>query len=219
MSENLLKAKESVLYACKKMSEKGYALGTSGNISARVEGENLFVITPSSYSYEKMTLEDLVVSDMDGNVVEGFRKPSVEFDMHRFILMTRPEVNSVIHTHSRYATAAGSIEGLDSVPAVDIETALYLGGDIPVAPFAAPGSLELAANIRDNIGKSFGIIMANHGAIGIGKSMDEAMFSADNVERTCEMYLALKACGEFRPLPKEYLEKTRAGFLTRNKIQ
>lgn len=92
------KAKEQVMWGCRTMVDKGYALGTAGNISARVEGEPLFVITPSARPYLTMKPEDLAVGDMDGNVVSGPYKPSIEFSMHLGIYKERPEVNCIVHT-------------------------------------------------------------------------------------------------------------------------
>ena len=85
------KAKEEVLWGVQVMVERGYTLGTAGNISARVEGEDRFVITPSSRSYATLKQEDLCVVDMDGNIVEAAYKPSVETTMHRYLFLLRPE--------------------------------------------------------------------------------------------------------------------------------
>lgn len=203
-SQAIKQAKEQVLWGCKSMCQRGYVLGTAGNISARVEGEDLFVITPTSYPYDALTADDLVVADLQGNVIEGFRKPSIEFTMHRSILLQRPDVHSIVHTHSKFATAAGAIVGVDLIPAIDIETAIYIGGDIPVAPFAPPGSEDLARNVAQSIGSLGGIVMESHGAIGVGKTMAAAMIASDNVERTCEMFLAIGPIGAVKPLPAAY---------------
>lgn len=107
---------------------------TAGNISARVEGEPLFVITPSARPYLTMKPEDLAVGDMDGNVVSGPYKPSIEFSMHLGIYKERPEVNCIVHTHSKFATAVSAMDGVEKVPVIDIEGVVYLGGEILVAP-------------------------------------------------------------------------------------
>ena len=206
MSEALRKAKEEVLYACKTICSKGYVLGTAGNISAIVEGEDLFVITPSSYPYDIMTEEDLVVSDMEGNIVEGFRKPSIEFSMHRYIYLKRPDVKAIVHSHSPYATISASLKGVETVKCVDIEAVIYLGGDIDVAPFAPPGSIELAENVRDSIGLKAGVLLANHGAIGVGMDMKDALLACDNVERNSMLFVNILAAGELNPMSDEYLE-------------
>lgn len=219
MSSNISKVKQDVLWGCKMMVEKGYALGTAGNISARVEGENLFVITPTAMAYTSLTEGDLVVADMEGNIVSGKYQPSIEFSMHLGIMLLRPEVNAVVHTHSKYATAVSAIDGIKEVPTMDIEGVVYLGGELEVAPFAPPGSKELAQNVKNTIGTNAGLIMANHGAIGVGVTMEAAMIASDNVERACEMYLPILATGmKLRALPEDYMEMTRKRSLLRRKV-
>ncbi len=200
------KAKEEVLWGVQVMVERGYTLGTAGNISARVEGEDRFVITPSSRSYATLKQEDLCVVDMDGNIVEAAYKPSVETTMHRYLFLLRPEVNGIIHTHSKYATLVATLQGVTSLPIIDIESVSYLGGETPIAPFYPAGSPELAQAVRDTIGTSAGILLQNHGAIGVGTSMEKAMIVNDNIERTCEQYLWMLATGRAgKPMPEAYI--------------
>lgn len=205
MSKAIQKAKKQVLWGCRAMCSRGYVLGTAGNISARVEGGDLFVITPTSLPYEDLREADLVVADMEGNIMEGGKKPSIEFAMHRGIMLRRPDARCIVHTHSKFATAASSIAGVNEIPVIDIETVICIGGNVPIAPFAPPGSDELAVNVADSMGDVAGILMEAHGAIGVGGTMEEAMTASDNIERTCEMFLAIKACGEIKPLPEDFL--------------
>ena len=92
-----------------KMLRAGFVTGTGGNISIRVPGEDAFLISPSGMPYEQINVDDIVMIDMDGNVIGGKRKPSVEQNMHRLILKNRPEFNAVIHTHSCYTAAYSSL--------------------------------------------------------------------------------------------------------------
>ena len=201
MTESLRRAKEDVLWGCNTMCARGYVLGTSGNISARVAGESLFVVTPSSLPYDDLTADDLVVMDMDGCVREGSRKPSIEYDLHREILLARPDAGCVIHTHSTFATAVSAMQDVDAVPVIDIETALYIGGDIPVAPFAPPGSAALANSAATALQDRAGLLLEGHGAIGVGRTMKDAMIASDHVERCCEMFCIIRSAGRLRPLP------------------
>ena len=207
MPELLRETKEQVLWGCRAICSRGYVLGTAGNISARVAGKDLFVVTPTSFPYEKLTASDLVVVDMDGNTVEGGRKPSVECGMHRQILLARPDVRCIVHTHSKFATAVSAMAGIARVPVIDIETAMYIGGDIAVAPFALPGSDALARNAAAALGDRAGVLMEGHGAIGVGQTMSDAVVAGDNIERTCELFCIIKASGEIRPLPSEALRE------------
>jgi len=204
MSDAVREAKEQVLQGCGLISARGYVLGTSGNISARVPAAagDLLVITPTTLPYDEMTADDLVVADMAGNIVEGNRKPSMEISMHRSILLARPDVRCIVHTHSKCATAASAMQDVAEVPVIDIETAIYIGGSIPVAPFAPPGSEELARNAARALGDRAGILLESHGAIGVGRTMKEALTASDIIERNCEMFLLIKAAGEIKPLPQ-----------------
>ena len=187
-----------------KMLEKRLTTGTAGNISARVLGEDRFVITPTSMDYNRLTEEDLVVIDMDGHVVEGKWKPSIEPNLHRYIFKNRPDVNAVVHVHSTYATAYASIEGIEEMLALDIEAANYLGGDLKIAAFAPPGSDELAEAVRDQLGELAGVLMRNHGSCCVGGDMQMAMTVAEIVEKTCYSLFLIRAIGTPYRFPEEY---------------
>ena len=205
MSDALQKAKEEVLWGCRLMVERGYLLGTVGNLSARADGTDLVVITPTSLPYDRMTEEDLVVVNMNGEIVSGKHQPSIECSMHLGVYWARPELRALVHTHSKYATTVSLIKGLDIMPAIDTEQSLYLGGDINIVPFAFPGSKELAEYVKDGIGTTAGLLMANHGALGVGISMKDAVIASDIIERNSEMYLLLKAGGfDYKPMTEDY---------------
>ena len=205
MSDALQKAKEEVLWGCRLMVERGYLLGTVGNLSARADGTDLVVITPTSLPYDTMTEEDLVVVNLNGEIVSGKHQPSIECSMHLGVYRARPELRALVHTHSKYATTVSLIKELDIMPAIDTEQSLYLGGDINIVPFAFPGSKELAEYVKEGIGTNAGLLMANHGALGVGISMKDAVIASDIIERNSEMYLLLKAGGfDYKPMTKDY---------------
>ena len=205
MSDALQKAKEEVLWGCRLMVERGYLLGTVGNLSARADGTDLVVITPTSLPYDTMTEEDLVVVNLNGEIVSGKHQPSIECSMHLGVYRARPELRALVHTHSKYATTVSLIKELDIMPAIDTEQSLYLGGDINTVPFAFPGSKELAEYVKEGIGTNAGLLMANHGALGVGISMKDAVIASDIIERNSEMYLLLKAGGfDYKPMTEDY---------------
>ena len=205
MSDALQKAKEEVLWGCRLMVERGYLLGTVGNLSARADGTDLVVITPTSLPYDTMTEEDLVVVNLNGEIVSGKHQPSIECSMHLGAYRARPELRALVHTHSKYATTVSLIKELDIMPAIDTEQSLYLGGDINIVPFAFPGSKELAEYVKEGIGTNAGLLMANHGALGVGISMKDAVIASDIIERNSEMYLLLKAGGfDYKPMTEDY---------------
>jgi L-ribulose-5-phosphate 4-epimerase len=196
------KAREDVMWAVKTICEKGYICATGGNFSARVEGTDQFVITPSSRPYDTMKKEDLCVVNLKGEKVEGEFKPSTEAPIHRLIFEKRPEVNGVIHMHSKFATAVACMEGVDGVPPFYFELLGYFGGPLPLAPFAPPGSDDLARVVVETMGKGSGVLMEHHGAVGVGKDIKDAMVKCDIIEKSCEMYLAILAVGKIKPLPQ-----------------
>lgn len=202
MNDAVREAKDQVLRGCELICARGYVLGTAGNISVRVAGADMFVITPTTLPYDELAADDLVVADMAGTVVAGHRKPSMEFSMHRNIFLSRQDVACIVHTHSKFATAASCMQDVTAVPVIDIETAMYIGGDIAVAPFAPPGSAELAENVARSIGDRAGVLMEGHGAIGVGRTMKEALTASDILERNCEMFLLIRAAGALKPLPE-----------------
>ena len=205
MSDALQKAKEEVLWGCRLMVERGYLLGTVGNLSARADGTDLVVITPTSLPYDTMTEEDLVVVNLNGEIVSGKHQPSIECSMHLGVYRARPELRALVHTHSKYATTVSLIKELDIMPAIDTEQSLYLGGDINIVPFAFPGSKELAEYVKEGIGTNAGLLMANHGALGVGISMKDAVIASDIIERNSEKYLLLKAGGfDYKPMTEDY---------------
>ena len=205
MSDALQKAKEEVLWGCRLMVERGYLLGTVGNLSARADGTDLVVITPTSLPYDTMTEEDLVVVNLNGEIVSGKHQPSIECSMHLGVYRARPELRALVHTHSKYATTVSLIKELVIMPAIDTEQSLYLGGDINIVPFAFPGSKELAEYVKEGIGTNAGLLMANHGALGVGISMKDAVIASDIIERNSEMYLLLKAGGfDYKPMTEDY---------------
>ena len=201
------KAREDVMWGIHTLVERGYTCATGGNISALVEGEKTFVITPSGREYDTMTKDDLCVVDMEGKLVEGKYKPSFETPVHRLFFVNRPDVKAVIHMHSKFAMAAASLEGMDGIPPFCFEMLAYFGGPIPFAPFMMSGNLEFAEVVQEKIGKSMGIVLGNHGAIGVGATMKEAMTKCDLIERSCEGYLMILSAGKLKPIPPEVYEK------------
>ena len=118
---------EDVLDASKAMLAMGLVSGTAGNVSGRV-GEERICLTPSSVPYETMTLDDLVITDLDGNVLEGTRGPTSEKALHLACFRRYPEIGGVIHCHAAYATMFGLVH--EPIPAIIEEVVVYLGGDV-----------------------------------------------------------------------------------------
>src|SRR5947208_6652749 len=153
---------ELALYA-KKMYDSHLVQATQGNLSARDLESGYICLTPSGADYQLLTAEDIVVADENGSVVEGKRRPTVETSVHTLILRRRRDIHCVMHTHSPYATAFGVV--YQPIPVVLTDAALYLGGEVPIAPYRQSGTEEFAELIADILGKGAAIIWGNHGAM------------------------------------------------------
>lgn len=176
---NIIDAKKKVLYWSKKGYANGLFAGTSGNLSIFLPKRELIVITPSSVRYDSMLLEDIVVTDFNGNKVEGHQAPSSEFKMHKAIY-ERGLAESVVHTHSPYATAFAVNQ--KDIPLILIEMIPFLGGEVHCTKFAPAGSFELAEITADGLKDKNVCLLANHGVVAVGEMIEQAYIRAEYVE-------------------------------------
>lgn len=178
---------------------------TSGNVSIRDKETGLVAIKPSGVMYEDLTAEDMVVVDLDGNIVEGDKKPSSDTASHLYIYRHRPDVFGVVHTHSAYATAFAAIG--KPVPVYLTAQADEFGGPIPCGGFALIGGEEIGKVVIESIGKSPAIILKNHGVFTIGPSGKTAVKAAVMVEDVCRTIWLAKQLGEPDEIPADMVEK------------
>jgi len=162
----------------------GLVVMTSGNVSGRDPETGYVVIKPSGYNYKSLTPELMVVVDLDGNVLEGNLKPSVDTETHLYIYKHRPDVFGICHTHSTYASVFAALG--EPIPSC-LTTSTMLGGEIPVGNFVPIGGKEIGKEIVEKIGHKFAIIMQNHGVFTIGKSATQAIKMAVEVEEIAKI--------------------------------
>lgn len=198
---NLMVLKQKVLDTSKLAYSEGLFAGTSGNLSALDRESGRVVITPTSLRYDTMTLEDLVVLDLDGTVTEGNRQPSSEWKMHLEIYRHREDVCAVVHTHSPYATAFAVAR--KPVPLVLIEMIPFIGGDIPVADFALPGSAELGLEALKVLGKRNACLLSNHGVLAVGATIEQAHIRAVYTEDASKIYHFALGAGDIHLVPED----------------
>ncbi len=160
-------------------TEKLFA-GTSGNLSVFDRERGLMVITPTSVAYETITPEDMVVLRPDGEVLEGKHRPSSEWRMHAAVYEAKPEVSALIHTHSPYA-AAFAVNNR-SIPVILIEMVAFLGGDVPLAKYAMPGTRAVGDEAVKALKDRGGCLLANHGVLAVGDSLEQAHLRAVYIE-------------------------------------
>jgi L-fuculose-phosphate aldolase len=167
--------------------------GTGGNLSVYNRTEGLIAIKPSGMDYFQLEPEDVVLLAPDGRVVEGRFSPSIEFRFHLDLLNARDEVNAVIHTHQVYATTLACMNW--ELPAVHYLVGVS-GNKVPLAKYAPIGTQELSDHILAAIGDYNACLMANHGLVTVGKTLDEAFNIAEAIELVSEIYIHAKSMGE-----------------------
>lgn len=204
-----------VAEAFRVLEERGLNYGYSGNISVRAPG-GLYVISPSGARKSRLRPEDLLVVDADLNVVEGRGNPSVEAKTHLAIYRARKDVNAVVHAHPIYSSVLAVLRR--GLPPVLEETVLYLGGGVEVAEYALSGSEELASNVVRALGDRNAVILANHGALTCGSSLEEALDAMFYLERAAKVYILASVVGQPVPLPEEAVEIERELFTARRGV-
>ena len=182
---------QKLLEACQTLVKLGLNKGTSGNASFR--GENGFLITPSGMAVEKMSPTDMVWMDFSGNAT-GLRQPSSEWRFHLDILKNKPEVNAVIHTHSMFATTLSTFR--QDIPAFHYMIAIAGGDSIRCAPYALFGSQQLSDNALIALQERKACLLANHGMIAVGETLEKVLSITQEVETLCEQYLRALQVGE-----------------------
>jgi len=192
--------KTQVLEYARKGYRQGLMAGTSGNLST-LSPDGKIVITPSGLDYMAMTADDVMVIEFDGTVVEGTRKPSSEWPMHAEIYKNMPEVRSIVHTHSPYATAFAVINR--PIPLVLVEMVYFLLGDVRVAPLALQGTPEVGAGVVAALDGRGACLMQNHGMVSIGKDLAQAFIRAEYTEDAAKICHMAMTIGEPIQIPQE----------------
>ena len=201
----LAEVADAVLAAAKAMYRRGIVEGTAGNVSGRVD-DGTVVVTPSSLDYEAMTLDDLVVVDLEGAVVSGSRSPTSEKGVHLAALAAHPEAGGVVHCHAKHASMFAVAH--QPIPAAIDEFVVYIGGDVPVCDYHPSGSDELGTAVAAALRGRSATLMANHGVVTIGRSVEHALHSALVVEHNAEIVWGARLLGAVVTLP----EKARTDF-------
>ena len=195
--------KKELLDICLEMIERSMVIGSSGNASVRVDDH--VVITPSSVKYKEMKPEDMMVIDLEGDTVEGDRNPSTESLMHLEAYRNREDAGAVIHPHSIYTSALSILH--KPLPMVIDEVVPKLGGEIRVASYSMPGTKALAKNAIEAMEDRSVVLLANHGALCIGKNLRKALDNAILLERTCRIYLIALQAGKPIELPADVVDE------------
>ncbi|HPW85804.1 MAG TPA: class II aldolase/adducin family protein [Chitinophagales bacterium] len=187
---DIQEAKKQVCAAGLQLLREGLVARTWGNVSIKVNDRQM-VITPSGRKYDELTPEDMVLVDFYTWKYEGNIKPSSELKLHGEVYKTRTHINSVIHTHQMFASIVAAAQ--KDVEVLDETHRKILGAAvIKAAPYALPNTKKITVETAKSIESSNAALMANHGVVCIGTTLENAFEVARTLERACEMFIASK---------------------------
>ncbi|HOM71633.1 MAG TPA: L-ribulose-5-phosphate 4-epimerase [Armatimonadota bacterium] len=197
----------------KELPKNGLVTMTSGNVSGRDKQTGLVVIKPSGLSFELLKPEDMVVVDLEGNVVDGTRKPSVDTLTHLYIYRHREDVGGIVHTHSNYATSFAALG--KPIPAVLTAIADEFGGPIPCAPYCQIGEEQIGKAVVEHIGQCPAILLQNHGVFTIGPNPESALKAAVMLEDVAKTVHLAMLRGNPIPIPQEEVERGHNRYINK----
>jgi L-fuculose-phosphate aldolase len=212
MDEQEREARQAIIDKCRWMNASGLNQGTSGNISARF-GERM-LITPSAIPYDDMTPEMIASMPIEGRygAWDGPLQPSTEWRFHLDIMVARPEVGAVVHTHSTFATVLAIARR--EIPACHYMIAAFGGNTVRCADYARYGTKELSENALAALEGRTACLLANHGMIATGPTLAKAMWAAVELETIAKQYYYALALGNIAILSGEQIMETQEGFAT-----
>ncbi|OED38787.1 fuculose phosphate aldolase [Chromatiales bacterium (ex Bugula neritina AB1)] len=208
MTETQLRQK--IIDLCLQMNSTGLNQGTSGNISARHKGA--MFITPSGIPYENLVPKDIAKVTLDDGELQwkGPYKPSSEWHFHRMILLQKPELDAVVHTHSTFATVVSIAR--ESIPACHYMIAAFGGNSVRCANYETFGTPELSTAIATAMEDRSACLLANHGMIAAGKDLDNAMWAAVELETLAKQYYYAKLAGNMQVIPDDEMDRVIEKF-------
>lgn len=208
--ERGMEQREAISSHYRKLIDSGLGTGSSGNLSIRTDVGML--ITPTGIQAADLSPEQLVEVSLDGNVSPGQLLPSSEWHMHAAVYRNRPEIESVVHCHSRYATILACAHR--TIPAIHYMIAATGGEEVPLAPYATFGTNALAASVLQALQGRLACLLANHGQIAIGHDIDQAMRVASEVEELAAIYWGTLAIGGGQILKGSEMQEVQQAFAT-----
>lgn len=197
--------KEEVCEQNHELPANGLVVGSGGNVSGRDPETGLVVIKPSGVKFKKLTPETMVVVDMDGNVIEGQMKPSVDTGLHLYVYKARPDVFGIAHTHSPYASSFAA-RG-ERIPAVLTPITHMLGRDVPCSRYATPGEVDTGQAVVEAADGGYAALVKAHGVFTMGKSATEATSIAMYLEEAAMTTHLAMTRGPVEELPQEEIDR------------
>jgi len=196
--------RQAIVQYGRMLHESGFVAATDGNLSVRLDDQHLLV-TPTCISKGRMRASDMVIVDMEGKRLAGKRRVSTEIGMHLLIYRLRPDVHGIVHAHPPTATGFAA-SGLDLNRPLVCEVVVGLGS-IPLARYGTPGTPELTDALEPLIPHHDAILMANHGVVTFGSSLESAYMRMETVEHFAKIALVTHVLGNAQPLGEKEVEK------------
>ncbi len=200
-----------IIRACRTLTDLGFCIGTWGNVSVRVESGLL--ITPSRVNYDVMQPGDMVVVDWEGVRVSGHRPPSSEMQLHRLLLLRRPDLGCIVHTHSPYASGVACAR--KSIPVSVEDMAQIIGGEVKCAAYTPGGRhIDLAEAAWEAMGDTAAaVLLANHGPVVGGRDLAEAVVACQVLEKAAQLFIFANSLGGCTSISEEMVAEERYRYL------
>lgn len=203
--------KTKIIEIGREIIQTGLVAGTWGNISAWDDSRDGFWITPSGMDYLALKEEDLVLLNLQGEVLDGHRKPSSEEQLHRVIYSQRQDVKGIVHTHSIFATAHAVAR--IPLPGLVEDFAMIVGEEVNVTDYQQPGTEELAEAAVRVLADKNAVFLANHGLVGVGRSLEEALKVCQIVEKSAQIHIMSRLLGTPVQLSDEDKRGLRSDYI------
>jgi L-ribulose-5-phosphate 4-epimerase len=197
---------EEITEANKALRREGLVTSTSGNVSGRDPNSGLVAIKPSGVDYDRLLPEMLAIVDMEGNLLGGTCKPSVDLAHHLFLYRNLPEVHSVIHTHSNFATAFAALER--PIPCCITAVADEFGTDVPCTPYVDNQGDHIGeAILKHRTPRAPAILLGRHGVFTFAESVAKALKAAVMVEDVAKTVFCAMQMGKLQLMPTKEIDK------------
>ena len=183
---------EAIISTARRMAELGLVIGSFGNVSCL--RQDRILITPTGLDYFRTQPDDLVALDLAGNKQAGEREPSSEYRLHVAIYAARDDAKAIVHTHSTHALALSMMPSVGDLPTLTEEVEVLVKGPVPIASYVPAGTQELADRAAEILGAIPGraLILARHGVVGLGESVEEALLVCELVEKAAKIDLLIR---------------------------
>jgi L-fuculose-phosphate aldolase len=195
-----------IIRAGRRLGRSGLITGAEGNVSA-LASDGALIITRAGARKDELTPDDLVALDRRGVIIRGWAQPSTELALHLAAYELCPDAKAVVHAHPIAATAFAAAEQTPEWRAL-AESFTTLG-PVRLAPYAQPGTEQMAESLREAVGDARTLLLAHHGALTIGDSLEAALQQMELLERLCTIQCAAAALGGIRALPVDAQERLR----------